>query len=199
MGLAMISLLACPWYRGVKRARVGKMGAVSRALLFVDVIKDFEHEDGDALLADFTKHHAALVRALSEARADGRVVFFANDAPESGGAASEAIVEKALEGKAADLVRALVPAPGEIFLVKPGYSGFYETDLGRLLHDQKVSALDLAGTATEMCVFQTATDAVRLGFDVTVLAGACASVDHNHEALALDYLEQVLGIRIVRE
>jgi nicotinamidase-related amidase len=50
-----------------------------------------------------------------------------------------------------------------------------------------------------MCVFQTATDAVRLGFEVTVLADACASVDDRHEALALEFLEQVVGLRVVRE
>ena len=55
----------------------------------------------------------------------------------------------------------------------------------------------LAGTATEMCVFQTATDALRLGLEVTVRADACATVDERHEALALDYLEEVLGVTVL--
>jgi nicotinamidase-related amidase len=55
----------------------------------------------------------------------------------------------------------------------------------------------VAGTATERCVFQTAGDAVRLGLDVTVRADACATVDERHEALALDYLEQVLEVRVL--
>lgn len=174
------------------------MGAVSRALLLVDVLKDFEHEDGDTLLADFREHHGALVRALAEARADGRTVAYANDAPESGDAGPEEIVRLAVAGRAGGLVRDLVPQPGEPFAVKPGYSAFHGTELGERLRERGVTALDLAGTATEMCVFQSATDAVRLGFEVTVLAGACASVDHRHEALALDYLEQVLGLTVAR-
>jgi nicotinamidase-related amidase len=97
------------------------------------------------------------------------------------------------------LVRELAPGPDEIFVVKPGYSAFYGTELEQLLRDRGVSELDLAGTATEMCVFQTVTDGVRLGFDVTVLAAACASVDQDHEALALGYLEQVLEIQVARE
>lgn len=171
---------------------------MSRALLLIDVLKDFEHEDGDRLLADFREHHDALVRALADARAGGRGVVYANDAPESGDANGEEIVRRALEGKAGDLVRDLVPAPDEAFVVKPGYSGFHGTDLDSRLREQGATALDLVGTATEMCVFQTATDAVRLGFDVTVLADACASVDDGHEALALEYLEQVLGVDVVR-
>jgi nicotinamidase-related amidase len=175
------------------------MGAVSRALLLVDVLKDFEHEDGDRLLADFREHHGALVRALGEARADGRVVAFANDAPGSGDADAAEIVRGAVEGRAGELMQELAPEPGELFVVKPGYSGFHETRLEELLRERGVTAFDLAGTATEMCVFQTATDAVRLDFEVTVLADACASVDHRHEALALEYLEQVLGMHVVRE
>ncbi len=172
---------------------------MSRALLLVDVIKDFEHEDGDRLLADFREHHGALVRALAEARADGCTVAYANDAPESQDADPSEIVRRAVEGKAGDLVQELVPQPGELFVVKPGYSGFHRTELDELLRERGVKAIDVAGTATEMCVFQTATDAVRLGFEVTVLANACASVDDRHEALALDYLEQVLGLSVVRE
>jgi nicotinamidase-related amidase len=175
------------------------MDAVSSALLLVDVLKDFEHEDGDRLLADFREHHGALVRALAEARAGGRTVAYANDAPESHNDGPAEIVRRAVEGRAGQLMQELVPEPGELFVVKPGYSGFHGTELEDLLRGRGVTALDLAGTATEMCVFQTATDGVRLDFEIKVLAHACASVDHRHETLALEYLEQVLGIGIVRE
>jgi hypothetical protein len=39
-----------------------------RALLLVDVIKDFEHEDGDRLLSSFRDRHGGLTRALYDAR-----------------------------------------------------------------------------------------------------------------------------------
>jgi nicotinamidase-related amidase len=57
-----------------------------------------------------------------------------------------------------------------------------------------VERILLAGTATEMCVLQTAIDGLRHGFDVTVAAGACATVDPEQERLALGYLTRVLGI-----
>ena len=169
-----------------------------QALLLVDVLKDFEHEDGDRLLADFREHHGALVRTLAEARADGRTVAYANDAPESGDADPAEIVRRAVEGRAGELMEELVPEPGELFVIKPGYSGFHGTELDDLLRERGETALDVAGTATEMCVFQTATDAVRLGFAVAVLADACASVEDRHQALALQFLEEVLGVDVVR-
>jgi nicotinamidase-related amidase len=56
----------------------------------------------------------------------------------------------------------------------------------------------LAGAATEGCVAQTAIDARELGFKVTVLAGACATVDERIEQVTLNYLENVVGARIER-
>jgi nicotinamidase-related amidase len=168
-----------------------------RALLLVDVVKDFEHEDGDRLLASFRERHAGLARAVAAARRAREPVVYANDgAGATGESDAAALVRRALAGQAGDLVRDVVPRPGERFILKPRYSAFDETPLATVLHELGVGEIALAGTATEMCVFQTATDALRRGFDVTVLAGACASVDERHEALALDYLQEVLGITV---
>jgi nicotinamidase-related amidase len=41
------------------------------ALLLVDVINDFRHEDGEKLLASFRERHAALLAAIEQSRAAG--------------------------------------------------------------------------------------------------------------------------------
>jgi nicotinamidase-related amidase len=47
-------------------------------------------------------------------------------------------------------------------------------------------------------VAQTTIDARELGFKVTVLATACATIDERVEQVALGYLEHVAGARIER-
>jgi nicotinamidase-related amidase len=47
-------------------------------------------------------------------------------------------------------------------------------------------------------VAQTAIDARELGFKVSVLAQACATVDERLERVALEYLEAVAGVFVVR-
>jgi nicotinamidase-related amidase len=49
-----------------------------------------------------------------------------------------------------------------------------------------------------MCVFQTAMDAQRAGFEVSVRGDASASVDVDNERVALDYLECVLRLEVDR-
>jgi biuret amidohydrolase len=82
--------------------------------------------------------------------------------------------------------------------VKPSYSAFDHTPLELILRDLEVERLLLAGTSTEGCVAQTAIDARELGFKVSVLADACATVDERIERIAIEYLEAVAGVWIVR-
>ena len=60
-----------------------------------------------------------------------------------------------------------------------GYSGFEATTLESLLRERGVERLTIAGLATDYCVKNTALDALRLGFDVTVDSAAVRPVDVN--------------------
>ena len=168
------------------------------ALLLVDVIKDFEHEDGERLLARFRARHAALVATLGRARDEGRAVIYANDCVGHWGSDAPGLVRRALAGRGGELVAAVAPHAGDAVVLKPRYSAFDSTPLAVLLEEAGIGRLLLAGTATEMCVFQTTTDGLRLGLEIEIQADACATVDERHEALALSYLEEVLGVTVNR-
>ena len=102
------------------------------------------------------------------------------------------------QGLAGGLVEAVAPHDGDVVVLKPPAIRA-STRLESILREGLgVDELLVAGTATEMCVFQTVTDALRLGSRASVQADACATVDEAHERLALDYLEQVLGVEIRR-
>jgi nicotinamidase-related amidase len=171
---------------------------VKDALLLVDVVNDFEHEDGERLLESFRERHEGLERALADARAEGVAVVYANDNFGVWDGDGPRLVRQALEGRGAELVEAIAPADGDPFVVKPRYSAFDHTPLELILRDLEIERLLLAGTSTEGCVAQTAIDARELGFKVTVLADACATVDERVERVALEYLEAVAGVRIER-
>lgn len=67
-----------------------------------------------------------------------------------------------------------------------GYSGFttrdssgveHPTELEALLRERGVRRIVICGLATDYCVRATALDALRLGFETSVIAGAIAAVD----------------------
>jgi len=168
------------------------------ALLLVDVINDFRHEDGDRLLESFRERHGALVRALEGARSRGIPIVYPNDNFGVWDGSAQRLVEEALDGEAGDLVRDVAPRPDDRFVVKPRYSAFDHTPLVLILRELEVERILLAGAATEMCVVQTAIDAKEEGFKVSILADACPTTDPEIEELALRYAEQIVGARVER-
>ncbi len=58
-----------------------------------------------------------------------------------------------------------------------GYSGFAGTDLEELLRERGVTQVTVVGLATDYCVKNTALDALRAGFAVTVDSNAVRGVE----------------------
>jgi nicotinamidase/pyrazinamidase len=71
-----------------------------------------------------------------------------------------------------------------------GYSGFEETDLAKVLREHEVDEVTVVGLATDYCVRQTALDALRQGFRVTVdrAGGRGIDVQEGDSERALDEL-----------
>jgi nicotinamidase/pyrazinamidase len=58
-----------------------------------------------------------------------------------------------------------------------GYSGFEETDLRAVLREHDVDDVTVVGLANDYCVKETAADALREGFRVTVDRGGIRGID----------------------
>jgi nicotinamidase-related amidase len=168
------------------------------ALLVVDAISDFEHEDGEVLLASFRRRLAGFADALVGARRRDVPVIYVNDRNGRWNGDRRTLVKHALEGKGADVVSVVKPQTTDAFLFKSRYSAFDHTDLAILLEEIKIERVLLIGAATERCLVQTAIDARELRLQVTILAEACATVDEEMEGLALRYAEQVVGAAVMR-
>jgi len=78
-----------------------------------------------------------------------------------------------------------------------GYSGFDETELATLLRERGIDSVTVVGLATDYCVKNTALDALREGFDVTVdgVAVRGVNVQPGDDERALDEL-RAAGARI---
>jgi len=169
------------------------------ALLVIDLIQHFDHEDGEALLDSVRERAQGIRAAIDRARADGVPVVYVNDAAGRWDSDAPGFVRDAIaEGKGGDVLRDLAPQDGDPFLFKARYSVFDHTPLVLLLREHEIERVLLCGAATEMCVVQSAIDAKELGFKVTILADACAAVDDEMERLSLDYAERVVGAFVER-
>lgn len=165
-------------------------------LVVIDVLNHFEHEEGDRLLASFRERLPGLRDALDRARAAQIPVVYVNDRHGEWGTDRAATIRIALEGRGGEELAALAPRDDEPLLLKSRYSAFDHTDLELLLGELEAERLLLAGGSTEGCIVQTGIHARELGFKVTILTAACATVDPERERVALRYAEEVAGIRL---
>ncbi len=167
-------------------------------LLIVDVLDDFSHDHGTELLASFSERHRALAQLLEFARGSRIPIIFANDNKGIWDGEVRGLVQAALEGPGGELVRGVLPRPGERFVIKPRYSAFDHTPLELILAELHVERLLVAGMTTEGCVAQTAIAARERGLKVSVVVDACATVNRDNEETALRYLVDVVGVQLVQ-
>lgn len=170
---------------------------MSDALIVVDVINTFRHDDGPALLESFRARLPAMAATLAEARDAQLPIIYTNDAANGWDGDAPGLVRHAIDhGAGGDVIEALAPAEHDRFIFKPRYSGFDHTALAPLLERDGIERVILVGAAVEGCVVQTAIDARELGFKATIVSSSCATVDEELEQIALAYARRVGGVRI---
>jgi nicotinamidase/pyrazinamidase len=82
------------------------------------------------------------------------------------------------------------------------YSAFFENDhktptgLEGYLRTRGITTLTMVGLATDFCVHFSAVDAAKLGFDVTVLEGACRAIDMDGSLAAARAAMQGAGVKL---
>ena len=98
-------------------------------LLLVDLFNDFQHEDGDLLLACFRDRFPALSQLLQTSRDRTTPIIYANDSSGVFDGDASGIVERARGGPVGRLAQAIAPTQEDRFIVKPRYSAFDHTPL----------------------------------------------------------------------
>src|SRR3954454_7401073 len=89
------------------------------ALLVIDAISDFEHEDGGVLLASFRERLPAMRAALARAHAEDTPVIYVNAPHGRWDGDSRGLLEEALGGHGGDVIAELAPRPGEPVPLQP--------------------------------------------------------------------------------
>jgi nicotinamidase-related amidase len=168
-----------------------------KALIVVDMLEDFVH--GSLANPRAQAVLAPLQELLAQARQEGWVVVFSNDAHEAGDPELAIWGDHALAGTpGAQVIAELAPEPGPLELVVPkrAYGAFDGTDLDERLRGLGVDEVVLAGQHTHICIRHTAYGALTRGYRITVPRDAVCAFEGVSENEALEYLRTVYGARV---
>ncbi|MBN6187658.1 cysteine hydrolase [Aneurinibacillus sp. BA2021] len=166
------------------------------AVLFIDVINDFEYPEGDLLFVNAMEIADNLYALKKRAKEAGIPIIYVND--NYGKWQSDFL--KLVAHATSDNVRGkpfvdkLLPDKDDYFVLKPKHSGFYSTVLDTLLSYLKVETLILAGVAGNSCILFTANDAHMRDFHLYIPSDCIASNRKEDNENAITIMETVLDV-----
>jgi nicotinamidase-related amidase len=168
-----------------------------RALIVVDMINTYDHEDAERLRESAKDVVPVLGKLVERAREEGAPVIYANDSFGQWRSDHRALVQEALAGDHASLVEPIVPDEEAMFVVKARHSIFYETPLEYLLGQEEIEEIVLTGQVTEQCILYSALDAHIRHIPVVVPRDAVACIHEELAEAALRMMEVNMEAEIV--
>jgi nicotinamidase-related amidase len=154
---------------------------MSTALIVVDMLNRYEHEDGQQLLEAVREIVPGVARLVENAQQANVLTIYVNDNHGDWTAGRTQLSQWALEGADRSVIEPILPREDVPFLVKARHSVFYETQLEYLLRHEGIERVVLCGQVTEQCILYSALDAYVRHFEVVVPRDVVA---HIHEDLA---------------
>jgi nicotinamidase/pyrazinamidase len=186
------------------------------ALVVVDVQNDFADPAGGLYVSGGDEVVPVVNAEIDAARDAGAAVFYTQDwhpavtphFAKDGGTWPTHCVQDTWGAELHPELRIVGPVVRKGSSGEDGYSGFSQRDpvtgetvptaLDRLLRDAGVTRLVVTGLAEDVCVKETALDAARLGYDVTVPLAATRAVElQDGDAQRAREEMQVAGITLV--
>jgi len=168
-----------------------------RALIVVDMINTYDHEDAERLRESAKDVVPVLGKLVKRARDEGAPIIYTNDSFGQWRSDHRALVDEALAGEYASLVEPLVPDDEAMFVVKARHSIFYETPLEYLLGQEEIEEIVLTGQVTEQCILYSALDAHIRHIPVVVPRDAVACIHEELAEAALQMMEVNMEAEIV--
>ncbi|HSO20276.1 MAG TPA: isochorismatase family cysteine hydrolase [Desulfosarcina sp.] len=168
------------------------------ALIVVDMLNDFIDAHGALYCGQSAREIIPFVRLRLEAhRRAGNLVVFLHDAHAEDDLEFEKFPKHCVAGTwGSRVIDDLSPQEGEKVLPKTRYSGFYGTDLEKVLAEFGPQSVEVVGVCTSICVMDTVGGLANRDYRTTVPAAGVADFDAEAHRFALQRMERLYGAAI---
>jgi nicotinamidase-related amidase len=165
------------------------------AMLILDMISDFEFEDGEKIARAAIPVARRIARLRERAKAVGIPVVYVNDAIGRWRSDFPGLVRHcARDGsRGSEVVRQVAPEPDDYCVVKPKHSAFYATALDTLVRHLGTKRLILTGVSSHQCVLFTANDAYVRDLELRIPRDCISARTAKDTRFALKYFADVLA------
>jgi nicotinamidase-related amidase len=172
---------------------------MSTALIVVDMLNRYEHEDGNQLRESVREIVPGLARLIKNAHQAEVLTVYVNDNHGDWAAGRTQLSQWALEGTDRSVVEPILPSGDVPFLIKARHSVFYETQLEYLLRHEGIERVVLSGQVTEQCILYSALDAYVRHFEVVVARDVVAHIHEDLAEAALRMMERNMRAEVIAD
>jgi nicotinamidase-related amidase len=160
------------------------------ALIVVDMLNHYEHEDADKLARSVEGVLDPLRALIDRAAGEDVMTLYVNDNHDRWESNREQLIKRALDGARPDLVEPVLPRDEDLFIAKTRHSIFYATPMEYVLEQEEVDRIVLAGQVTEQCILYSALDAHVRHMNVAVPRDAVAHIFEDLADASLRMMER---------
>jgi len=170
-----------------------------KALLVIDMLEDFLSAGGALFCGNEARKIIPFVREkIEQARRAGTPVIYICDAHREDDLEFRMFPKHCLEGtKGAEIIKELEPQEADTIIKKSRYSGFYGTELEKILEKYRVKEIEVVGVCTSICVMDTVGELRNRDYQVTIYKEGVADFDEEAHQFALKRMEKIYGAKII--
>jgi nicotinamidase-related amidase len=166
------------------------------ALIVVDMLNHYEHEDADKLAQSVETVIDPLRGLIDRTHREDVMTIYVNDNHGHWESNREQLLKTALAGRRPDLVEPIAPRDEDLFIAKTRHSIFYATPIEYILEQEEVDRIVLAGQVTEQCILYSALDAYMRHIEVAVPRDAVAHIFEDLADASLRMMERNLHAEV---
>jgi nicotinamidase-related amidase len=167
-------------------------------LIVVDMLNDFIDEKGALFSGQEARDIIPFIaQRLQAYREVGSLVVYLQDAHAEDDLEFEKFPPHCVAGTwGSRTIDELAPQPGEIVIHKTRYSGFYGTDLEKVLAAHNPEVVEVVGVCTSICVMDTVGGLANRDYRTVVPSAGVADFDALAHKQALSRMERLYGATI---
>ena len=169
-----------------------------KVLIIVDMLNDFVDEKGALYCGESAREIVPFVKEkLDASRKRGDSIIYLQDSHDEDDKEFEKFPKHCVVGSwGSSIIDELKPMANEKIIPKKRYSGFYGTDLEKVLEEAGAEQVEVVGVCTSICVMDTVGGLANRDYRILVPTKGVADFDSEAHQFALKRMKQLYGAEV---
>jgi len=170
-----------------------------QVLLIVDMLNDFIDNNGLLFCGSCVKEIVPFIQQeINNFRSNRDLIIYIKDSHEENDKEFERFPKHCIvKTWGSEIIKELKPEPQDKIVLKNRFSGFYKTELEKILYKAQPDNIKVAGVCTSICVMDTVGGLANRDYKITISKKCVSDFDQKSHDFALQRMEVVYGAVIV--